>query len=79
MSITDKRRAATEYALLSSVFALSRSVAGWAGGFGAEQMGFAGYFLFTFFLAFPAYCFLPWVRRMLEASTAPAAVTEKPT
>jgi len=66
MAITNKRRAATEYALLSSVFALSRSVAGWAGGFGAEQMGFAGYFLFTFFLAFPAYCLLPWVRRMLH-------------
>jgi PAT family beta-lactamase induction signal transducer AmpG len=78
MSITDKRRAATEYALLSSVFALSRSVAGWAGGFGAEQMGFAGYFLFTFFLAFPAYCFLPWVRRMLEASTGATPATEKP-
>ena len=37
------------------------------GGFGAEQMGFAGYFLFTFFLAFPAYCLLPWVRGMLRA------------
>ena len=67
MAITDKQRAATQYALLSSVFALSRSVAGWAGGFGAEQMGFAGYFLFTFFLAFPAYCLLPWVRGMLSS------------
>ena len=31
---------ATEYALLSSVFALSRSVAGWAGGLGAQSMGY---------------------------------------
>ena len=65
MSIVDKRRAATEYALLSSVFALSRSVSGWAGGYGAETMGYADYFLLTFFLAFPAYLLLPWVRKMM--------------
>jgi len=75
MAIVDPRRAATEYALLSSVFALSRSVAGWAGGFGAQEMGYAPYFLLTFFLAFPAYVFLPWVRSVLArgqpGSTAP--------
>ena len=65
MAIVSKQRAATEYALLSSVFALSRSFAGWASGFGAEEMGYAGYFLLTFFLAFPAYFFLPWVKAML--------------
>ncbi len=66
MAIVDKRHSATEYALLSSVFALSRSVAGWAGGFGAEALGYAQYFLLTFFLSFPAYALLPWVRRMLD-------------
>ena len=77
MAIVSKERAATEYALLSSVFALSRSFAGWASGFGAEEMGYAGYFLLTFFLAFPAYFFLPWVKRMLvrsETATATPAV-----
>ena len=68
MAIVDKQRAATEYALLSSVFALSRSFAGWASGFGAEAMGYAGYFLLTFFLAFPAYFLLPWVKSMLARS-----------
>jgi PAT family beta-lactamase induction signal transducer AmpG len=67
MAIVDKRHSATEYALLSSVFALSRSVAGWASGFGAEAMGYGPYFLLTFFLAFPAYLLLPWVRRMLDS------------
>ena len=66
MAIVDKRHSATEYALLSSVFALSRSVAGWAGGFGAEELGYAKFFLLTFFLSFPAYALLPWVRRMLN-------------
>jgi len=66
MAIVNKRHSATEYALLSSVFALSRSVAGWAGGFGAQIMGYADYFLLTFFLAFPAYLLLPWVKKMMH-------------
>jgi PAT family beta-lactamase induction signal transducer AmpG len=70
MAIVDKRRSATEYAMLSSVFALSRSVAGWAGGFGAQAWGYAPYFLLTFFLSFPAYLLLPWVRRMLTRADA---------
>ena len=70
MGIVDKQRAATEYALLSSVFALSRSFAGWASGFGAEAMGYSGYFFLTFFLAFPAYFLLPWVKTMLARSDA---------
>ncbi len=78
MAIVDKRHSATEYALLSSVFALSRSLAGWAGGFGAEAMGYAPYFLLTFFLSFPAYALLPWVRRMLARAAAPAAPAAPP-
>ncbi len=65
MAIVDKKHSATEYALLSSVFAMSRSFAGWAGGYGAQSMGYAPYFLLTFLLAFPAYALLPWVKKML--------------
>ncbi|MET0683360.1 MAG: MFS transporter [Casimicrobiaceae bacterium] len=70
MAIVEKERAATEYALLSSVFALSRSVAGWVGGLGAQSMGYGNWFLLTFFLAAPAYLLLPWVRRMLNRNAA---------
>jgi len=70
MAIVQKEHAATEYALLSSVFALSRSVAGWTGGLGAQSMGYANWFLLTFFLAAPAYLLLPWVRRMLDRGEA---------
>lgn len=66
MAIVDKRRSATEYALLSSVFALSRSLAGWASGFGAQGMGYGPYFLLTFFLSFPAFALLPFAARMLD-------------
>ena len=73
MAIVQKERAATEYALLSSVFALSRSVAGWVGGIGASSLGYANWFLLTFFLAIPAYLLLPWVSRMLRGSGASPA------
>jgi len=66
MAIVDKRSSATEYALLSSVFALSRSLAGAGSGFGAQALGYAPYFLLTFFLAFPAFLLLPWVAKMLR-------------
>jgi PAT family beta-lactamase induction signal transducer AmpG len=70
MAIVNKAHSATEYALLSSVFALSRSLAGWASGYGAQYLGYAPYFLLTFFLAFPAYALLPWVRTMLTLTTS---------
>ena len=68
MAITSRERATTEYAILSSIFAFSRAVAGWAGGIGAQEMGYAAYFFLTFFLSFPAYLLLPHVRRMLIAA-----------
>ena len=70
MGITNKERATTEYAILSSIFALSGAVAGWAGGLGVQEMGYAAFFLLTFFLSFPAYALLPAVRRMLMRDEA---------
>jgi MFS transporter, PAT family, beta-lactamase induction signal transducer AmpG len=65
MAIVDKRRSATEYALLSALAIFSRAVAGWAGGHLAANVGYPQFFTLTFLLAFPAYLLLPWVRRML--------------
>jgi PAT family beta-lactamase induction signal transducer AmpG len=61
MRACDKEQAATQYALLSALFGLTRSLAGAASGFGAVRLGYASYFVFTFFLSFPAYLLLPWV------------------
>jgi len=63
MSICEKRYAATQYALLSALFGLTRALSGAVSGFATERFGYATYFIVTFFLAFPAYAFLPWVRR----------------
>jgi len=62
MNVCDKEHAAVQYALLSAIFGLSRSVAGGVSGWGAERLGYASYFGLTFLLAFPAYALLPWVR-----------------
>ncbi|HEX5387219.1 MAG TPA: MFS transporter [Gemmatimonadales bacterium] len=64
MSVCERRYAATQYALLSAIFALSRWAAGIASGVLAEQLGFARYFLLTFFLGLPAYLLLPRMRRI---------------
>ena len=62
MRICEKERAATEYALVSALFGLTRSVSGALSGLGATRLGYASYFGVTFFLALPAFALLPLVR-----------------
>jgi len=64
MRICDKDQAATQYALLSALFGLTRFLGG-ASGYGVEHLGYAGFFTLTFFLALPSYLLLPWVRRWI--------------
>ena len=63
MSICDKANAATQYALLSALFGLTRALSGAFSGVATESMGYAAYFTATFFLAWPAFLLLPWVKR----------------
>ena len=70
MSICDKARAATQYALLSALFGLTRVLAGSVSGWATEGLGYPAYFSLTFFLAWPALLLLPWVRRWTAARTA---------
>ncbi|MBI2560942.1 MAG: arabinose ABC transporter permease, partial [candidate division NC10 bacterium] len=67
MSICDKAHAATQYALLSALFGLTRVVAGTFSGWVTEGVGYAAYFSLTFVLAWPALLLLPWVRRWTVA------------
>ena len=62
MSVCERRYAATQFALLSAIYALSRWGAGLVSGLLAEQVGFAHYFLLTFALGVPAYALLPRIR-----------------
>jgi len=70
MSICDKAHAATQYALLSALFGLTRVLAGAASGWATEAIGYAAYFTLTFFLAWPALLLLPRVRSWTAARTA---------
>lgn len=65
MYICDRDNAATEYAMLSAVFAISRTLAGAVSGFFAAQMGFASYFWVTAALALPGLALLPLIRGRL--------------
>jgi PAT family beta-lactamase induction signal transducer AmpG len=71
--ICDKRNAATEFALLSATFALTRSVAGAFSGWGTTHLGYAPYFAVAFLLAFPSFALLPWVRSWADAQPSPAS------
>ena len=62
MSVCERRYAATQFALLTAVYALSRWAVGLSSGLLAERFGFANYFLLTFALGLPAYALLPWIR-----------------
>lgn len=58
---TDKRFSATQYALFSSLIALSRTVATASTGFIIETTGYTWFFLLCVALALPGLCLLPKV------------------
>jgi PAT family beta-lactamase induction signal transducer AmpG len=75
MQLCDKAHAATQYALLSALFGLTRVVAGGLSGWATEGLGYTTYFILTFFLAWPALFLIPrverWASRRADAN-APA-------
>ena len=75
MNLCEKEHAATQYALLSALFALTRDVVGALSGIGVEKLGYSAYFAFTGLLAIPTLALLPLIRgRIREKSpTAPPA------
>jgi len=88
MRICEKDQAATQYALLSALYGLTRFLGGWSG-LAAERLGYASFFTITFLLCGPAYLFLPWVKRWVEGGgkeggapgmeAAPSAATDSVT
>lgn len=73
MSVCERRYAATQFALLTAVFALSRWGAGLVSGILAEELGFGHYFFVTFLLGIPAYALLPRIRKVAATSAPEAA------
>jgi PAT family beta-lactamase induction signal transducer AmpG len=79
MSLCNPRFSATQYALLSGVYALSRSVLSGPAGFLAEGVGWGSFFLLTALASLPAFLLMtrltPWngngVRGAFDASRDP--------
>jgi PAT family beta-lactamase induction signal transducer AmpG len=69
MSVCEKRYAATQFAVLSALLALTRWIAGDLSGGLTERLGYANYFLVTFFLGLPAFALIP---RLRHAAARPA-------
>ena len=65
MSICEKRYAATQFAVLSALLAVTRYITGEYSGGLAERLGYANYFLATFFLGLPAFLLIPRLRQRL--------------
>jgi PAT family beta-lactamase induction signal transducer AmpG len=68
MSVCEKRYAATQFAVLSALLALTRWIAGDVSGGLAEQLGYGSYFLLTFFLGLPAFALIPRLRNAPRGS-----------
>lgn len=70
LRLTEKRFSATQYALLSSLFALPRIFAGPPSGLLADTLGWTNFFLLTVFMAIPGMVmlsrFVPWSQRELR-------------
>ena len=69
MSICDKRFSATQYALLSGLYQVTGIMAGSISGYLTEYMGFAQYFLLTFFLSLPALALVGYARKWIPADS----------
>jgi PAT family beta-lactamase induction signal transducer AmpG len=74
LRVCDKRYSATQYALLSSLFGLGRTLSGIPSGFLAERLGYAGFFATCMALAIPGFFVLqriaPLAQRDVLASPA---------
>ena len=80
MNLCDREHAATQYALLSALFALTRDVAGAFSGIGVEELGYTIYFAVTTGLALPGLALLPLVKgRIREAGEASASASPEVT
>jgi len=73
MFICDRDNAATEYAILSAVFAAGRTFAFALSGYLAKDLGFANYYWLTAALALPGLALLPQIRERLSPTATAAA------
>jgi PAT family beta-lactamase induction signal transducer AmpG len=73
MAICDRERAATEYAMLTATFGLTRALIGPVSGWIAQHAGYPTFFWSTVFFGAPALFLLPLVKDVIaDREAAPA-------
>jgi PAT family beta-lactamase induction signal transducer AmpG len=70
MFICDRENAATEFAALSGLFVLARTIAQSVSGYGAANLGFGSYYWLTAVLAIPGLLLLPLIRERVRGTPA---------
>jgi len=70
MALCDRERAATEYAMLTAIFGLTRALIGPVSGWIAQNLGYATFFWSTVFFGLPALLLLPLVRGVILSESA---------
>lgn len=78
MFICDRANAATEYALMSALFAAGRTFAFALSGYLAKDLGYANYYWLTAALALPGLALLPRIRDRLSTSGGSSPTTAAP-
>ncbi len=76
MSLCDRERAASEYALLSAAFALTGTIMASASGAIAQHAGYPAFFWLTVALGIPALVVIPFVRDVIPEEPEGPAVVE---
>ncbi|HEV7764237.1 MAG TPA: MFS transporter [Thermoanaerobaculia bacterium] len=78
MYICDRDNAATEYAMLSALFAVGRTFAFALSGYFAQDLGYANYYWLTAALALPGLALLPTIRDRLSTFAGSPATSATP-
>ncbi|MEO5763290.1 MAG: MFS transporter, partial [Vicinamibacteria bacterium] len=76
MSVCDREHAATQFAMLTAIFGLSRSVIGSFSGVAAQSFGYAQYFWITVALGIPGLLLLPFMREQLRQTAERPATSD---
>ena len=69
-SLCNKQFSATQYALLSSLAALGRTLLAANSGWIVEDIGWVNFYILTFASALPALILIPYVRKYLDEKEA---------
>ena len=78
MGLCDIRFSAFQYALLSAIAVLPRNLLGAPAGFLSDEIGWAAFYVLTFFTALPGLAMVWWQRARIEAIEAQGKLATAP-